>query len=421
VGTDVAVFVLELHSGAHDAPPRRAATATRALAAAPAARMSSFPIVPRAGGPDRAPPRAVALPALNLGKISFAAMGGSAELLHFPENDVAYDVDSSDDDLDGMEAAVEAFEARRRRTEEIAMARARAEDADERLAREKVETEQSLRQLRARRERFEAALAARGSVAETRRIGKSQGQIDVEDARSTAFAEAAALEALRQRRARIDARIAALLGERRPERKDAADDASSIARAARAAAAVDAEYVAPKWKQRRDRRLAEEEAAARRSAPDGGEGEKRDENEKAFPKNANGAVANENAIRAAFAAAARLTRRGDAEGLRSMLCTDPTRVFLNGRLDDHVRAVPSGDGRDATRLDENAGFTLLTLACGLGDWPSARCLLRHGADINAPDRFERAPVDAAVHEGHFDLADALVRWAKERGVRMGEQ
>jgi len=385
--------------------------------------MSSFPIVPRAGGPDRAPPRAVALPSLDLGKISFAAMGGSAEILHFPENDVAYDVDSSDEDLDGMEAAVDAFEARRARAGEMAAARARSSDADERLAREKAETETSLRLLRARRERFEAALAAREPVKETRRIGKAYGQIDVEDARSTAFAEAAALEALRQRRARIDARIAALLGERRPERKDAADDASSIARAARAAAAVDAEYVAPKWKQRRDRRRAEEEAAARRSAPDGGEGEKRDENEKQKAFDARrGSGADENAVRAAFAAAARLTRRGDAEGLRSMLCTDPTRVFLNGRLDDHVRAVPSGDGRDATRLDEeNAGFTLLTLACGLGDWPSARCLLRHGADINAPDRFERAPVDAAVHEGHFDLADALVRWAKERGVRMGEQ
>jgi len=391
--------------------------------------MSSFPIVPRAGGPDRAPPRAVALPSLDLGKISFAAMGGSAEILHFPENDVAYDVDSSDEDLDGMEAAVDAFEARRARAVEKTAARARmsleSSDADERLAREKAETETSLRLLRARRERFEAALAKREPVKETRRIGKAYGQIDVEDARSTAFAEAAALEALRQRRARIDARIAALLGEStRPERKDAADDASSIARAARAAAAVDAEYVAPKWKQRRDRRRAEEEAAARRSAPDEGEGVKRDENvSSAFPKDANGApFANENAIRAAFAAAARLTRRGDAEGLRSMLRTDPTREFLNGRLDDHVRAVPSGDGGDAT-LDENenAGFTLLTLACGLGDWPSARCLLRHGADINAPDRFERAPVDAAVHEGHFDLADALVRWAKERGVRMGEQ
>ena len=32
------------------------------------------------------------------------AMGGSAEVLHFPENDAEYDVDSSDEDLDGMEA-----------------------------------------------------------------------------------------------------------------------------------------------------------------------------------------------------------------------------------------------------------------------------------------------------------------------------
>ena len=89
--------------------------------------MSSFPIVPRAGRPDRAPPRAVALPSLDLGKISFAAMGGGAEILHFPENDVAYDVDSSDEDLDGMEAAVAAFEARRARARrETAAARARS-------------------------------------------------------------------------------------------------------------------------------------------------------------------------------------------------------------------------------------------------------------------------------------------------------
>lgn len=418
-GHRVAVFVLELHSGAHDAPPpppRRAATATRALAAAPAARMSSFPIVPRAGGPDRAPPRAVALPALNLGKISFAAMGGSAELLHFPENDVVYDVDSSDEDLDGMEAAVEAFEARRRRAEEIAMARARAEDADERLAREKVETEQSLRQLRARRERFEAALAARGSVAETRRIGKSQGQIDVEDARSTAFAEAAALEALRQRRARIDARIAALLGECHPERRDASDDvsasASAVARAARAAAAVDAEYVVPQWKQRRDRRLAEEAAAAA-AAPDSRRIDAgRDATEDAGDIKQN--------VGAALVAAARLTRRGDAEGLRDFLLSSSHRgTTLRENIDAHL--MRSSAPKDGDEDETFEGFTLLTLACVRGDWPSARCLLRFGADVNARDRRDRAPVDAAVHEGHFDLADALVRWAEETGVRMGEQ
>ena len=418
MGTDVAVFVLELHSGAHDAPPRRAATATRALAAAPAARMSSFPIVPRAGGPDRAPPRAVALPALNLGKISFAAMGGSAELLHFPENDVAYDVDSSDEDLDGMEAAVEAFEARRRRTEEIAMARARSLDADERLAREKVETEQSLRQLRARRERFEAALAARGSVAETRRIGKSQGQIDVEDARSTAFAEAAALEALRQRRARIDARIAALLGECHPERRDASDDvsasASAVARAARAAAAVDAEYVVPQWKQRRDRRLAEEAAAAA-AAPDS----RRIDAIWANSQTEDAGDVKQN-VGAALVAAARLTRRGDAEGLRDFLLSSSHRgTPLYENIDAHLKC--SSAPKDGDEDETYEGFTLLTLACVRGDWPSARCLLRFGADVNARDRRDRAPVDAAVHEGHFDLADALVRWAEETGVRMGEQ
>ena len=380
--------------------------------------MSSFPIVPRAGGPDRAPPRAVALPALNLGKISFAAMGGSAELLHFPENDVAYDVDSSDEDLDGMEAAVEAFEARRRRAEEIAMARARSLDADERLAREKVETEQSLRQLRARRERFEAALAARGSVAETRRIGKSQGQIDVEDARSTAFAEAAALEALRQRRARIDARIAALLGECHPERRDASDDvsasASAVARAARAAAAVDAEYVVPQWKQRRDRRLAEEAAAAA-AAPDS----RRIDAIWANSQTEDAGDVKQN-VGAALVAAARLTRRGDAEGLRDFLLSSSHRgTPLYENIDAHLKC--SSAPKDGDEDETYEGFTLLTLACVLGDWPSARCLLRFGADVNARDRRDRAPVDAAVHEGHFDLADALVRWAEETGVRMGEQ
>jgi hypothetical protein len=342
-------------------------------------------------------------------------MGGSAELLHFPENDVAYDVDSSDEDLDGMEAAVEAFEARRRRAEEIAMARARSLDADERLAREKVETEQSLRQLRARRERFEAALAARGSVAETRRIGKSQGQIDVEDARSTAFAEAAALEALRQRRARIDKRIAALLGECHPERRDASDDvsasASAIARAARAAAAVDAEYVVPQWKQRRDRRLAEEAAAAA-AAPDGRRDAGRDATEDAGDVKQN--------VGAALVAAARLTRRGDAEGLRDFLLSSSHRgTPLRENIDAHLKC--SSAPKDGDEDETFEGFTLLTLACVRGDWPSARCLLRFGADVNARDRRDRAPVDAAVHEGHFDLADALVRWAEKRGVRMGEQ
>ena len=317
-------------------------------------------------------------------------------------------MDSSDEDLDGMEAAVAAFEARRARAREMAAARARSSDADERLAREKAETETSLRLLRARRERFEAALAAREPVKETRRIGKAYGQIDVEDARSTAFAEAAALEALRQRRARIDARIAALLGECRRSGRTRPTTRRASARAAR---------------HRGSRRGASRQsgAAAGPAARRGGGGGETLCNQTGDQKNETKIEKRERTRSdAASPPPARLTRRA-TRGFASMLETDPTREFLNGRLDDHVpRRSPRGDGDNAT-LDENAGFTLLTLACGLGDWPSARCLLRRGADINAPDRFERAPVDAAVHEGHFDLADALVRWAEERGVRMGEQ
>ena len=308
----------------------------------------------------------------------------------------------------------------------MAMARARAEDADERLAREKVETEQSLRQLRARRERFEAALAARGSVAETRRIGKSQGQIDVEDARSTAFAEAAALEALRQRRARIDARIAALLGECHPERKDASDDvsasASAIARAARAAAAVDAEYVVPQWKQRRDRRLAEEAAAAAASGADGRIDAGRDATEDAGDEKKN--------VGAALVAAARLilTRRGDAEGLRDFLLSSSHRgTPLRENIDAHLQC--SSAPKDGDDDDTFEGFTLLTLACVRGDWPAARCLLRFGADVNARDRRELGH-DGGMRDGFikvdggrasgFDLVDELLppHDVRARGARL---
>ena len=125
-------------------------------------------------------------------------------------------------------------------------------------------------------------------------------------------------------------------------------------------------------------------------------------------------------VGAALVAAARLTRRGDAEGLRDFLLSSSHRgTPLNENIDAHLKC--SSAPKDGDEDETYEGFTLLTLACVRGDWPSARCLLRFGADVNARDRRDRAPVDAAVHEGHFDLADALVRWAEETGVRMGEQ
>ena len=88
--------------------------------------MSAFPIVPRAGGArggSSAPAGPFVMPTLDLGKISFASMGGSAAPVVLPENDDPYDVDSSDEDLDGMEAAVAMHEARRARREELDAAR----------------------------------------------------------------------------------------------------------------------------------------------------------------------------------------------------------------------------------------------------------------------------------------------------------
>ena len=76
---------------------------------------SAFPIRPgnrREDGrpPDRPMIRAegtgelVRLPSIDISRISFAAMGGSAEDLRgaFPENDAAYDVDSSDEETDAQ-------------------------------------------------------------------------------------------------------------------------------------------------------------------------------------------------------------------------------------------------------------------------------------------------------------------------------
>ena len=100
------------------------------------------------------------MPSLDLGKISFAAMGGSSEALHFPENDDAYDVDSSDEDLDGMEAAVAQFEERRRRREALDQAAAASRDAAEALERETRDAARAVANLRDQRRRFEAARAA---------------------------------------------------------------------------------------------------------------------------------------------------------------------------------------------------------------------------------------------------------------------
>ena len=48
-------------------------------------------------------------------------------------------------------------------------------------------------------------------------------------------------------------------------------------------------------------------------------------------------------------------------------------------------------------------------------------LVELGADVNAKNANGVAPVDRAVENGEFDVADDLVRWAKKRGLKMGDE
>ena len=349
--------------------------------------MSSFPIVPRAGG-DRALASSggFSMPSLDLGKISFAAMGGSSEALHFPENDDAYDVDSSDEDLDGMEAAVAEFEERRRRREALDQAAAASRDAAEALERETRDAARAVANLRDQRRRFEAARAVSAASPIASRAGPGRDAIPSDD-------ETEALAQLQARRARIDARIDALLRDTdharariqtggEPAEAGVADE--NLAR--RAAAEVEATYVQPRWKQRQEERWAAEARAAVAEM-------------EAFDAAATRGVSKATSRASDLFAAARAVHENDAETLRRLLAS---------------RAV-SPDAAD------ERGDTLLSLSCGLGRRGATKALLRAGADLNAKNAAGVAPVERCVEEGHFELADFLVKWAERHGVRMGDE
>lgn len=360
-----------------------------------AAAMSSFHIVPRAGGEDRKPNGVpTQMPTLNLAKISFASMGGSAEVLHFTENDLAYDVDSSDEDLDGMEHAVFVFEERRNRREELQKARVITEEVNQQLKRVKLETEKSIRQLRDRRERFENAVAVTPTKSDRGVIHGVTGPGD-------SISEALQLEELQKRRERVDARIDALLGEdfvdslHMSTSANASANAIDIAQGTLAAAQIEAEYVTPKWKQRRDQRRLEESGRVPREMLQESvvthRGCNEDLNSETF-----------NSVELVFSKAVASIRTNDLNTLRDLLSA---KVLSSAYLDT----------RDAS------SSTLLTLACQQGHTKAAKYLLRAGANLNANDDFGRTPIDAAVNEGHFDTADVLVKWAEKHGVQIGEQ
>ena len=387
--------------------------------------MSAFPIVPRAGGArggSSAPAgSSFVMPTLDLGKISFASMGGSAAPVVLPENDDPYDVDSSDEDLDGMEAAVAMHEARRARREELDAARSANAAAREAVEREAREARRAVEALRAQRRRFEDA----------RRVG-------VLTTATAADEETRELDELRARRERVDARIDALLRDDERRGREARDDPAADAKAKTVDDDDDDARELPRWKRRREARWAEEarRAAAALEARDPG-----GTSDAAFARSSSVRRPFEDRTRASpsdvCARAARAVHADDRDALRAALleseeCGDAFLSSTGGDdgSNDALSSVtsmgpPPGfiDGRRlwVVRARDEVGDTLLHLACALGRRRCAKLLLRGGADVNAKNANGVAPVDRAVENGEFDVADDLVRWAKKRGLKMGDE
>ena len=149
---------------------------------------------------------------------------------------------------------------------------------------------------------------------------------------------------------------------------------------------MEATYVQPRWKQRQEERWAAEARAAVAEM-------------EAFDAAATRGVSKATSRASDLFAAARAVHENDTETLRRLLAS---------------RAV-SPDAAD------ERGDTLLSLSCGLGRRGATKALLRAGANLNAKNAAGVAPVERCVEEGHFELADFLVKWAERHGVRMGDE
>ena len=383
----------------------------------------------------------VRLPSIDVSRISFAAMGGSAEDLRgaFPENDVAYDVDSSDEDLDGMEAAVGRFERRAAERESLRRAAEANEDAARRLATETRETARAVEGLRQQRRRFEEArvVAERREkgpasvVGDGRVAGSIPGDADRPSSSSSiADDEERELRDLRERRRRVDERIARLLEEAagydreremvagsNPTRDDelalAVGDRERHRRLEEEAAArkdddvdVDVDYdYAPRWKRRQEERWAreaEEAAAALERA------EAAASRDGTTPESCEGAGA-----AAGVAPPSPLVpaaRSGDD-------LAEAARAIVENRAEDFARTLAHltslVDARD------EAGDTLLHLAASLDRKRCVKTLVRAGASVGARNDAGVSVVERAIEHERFELADYLVKWCERHGVELG--
>lgn len=438
---------------------------------------SAFPIRPgnrREDGrpPDRPMIRAegtgelVRLPSIDISRISFAAMGGSAEDLRgaFPENDVAYDVDSSDEDLDGMEAAVGRFERRAAERESLRAAAEANEDAARRLATEARETAAAVESLRQQRRRFEEArvvaerrekgVAVSGVAGEGRVAGSMPGDADHRPS-SSSFAddEERELRDLRERRRRVDERIARLLEEAagydreremvagsNPTRDDelalAVGDRERHRRMEEEEAAAredddDDDYdYAPRWKRRQEERWAreaEEAAAALERAEEaarpgscapksreGGTGPKATGIAPPSPLVSADAAGDVERLRSVAPAVVGV---GDAHGSESDDLAEAARAIVENRAEDFARTLAHltslVDARD------EVGDTLLHLAASLDRKRCVKTLVRAGANVGARNDAGVSVVERAIEHERFELADYLVKWCERHGVELG--
>jgi hypothetical protein len=410
----------------------------------------------------------VRLPSIDISRISFAAMGGSAEDLRgaFPENDVAYDVDSSDEDLDGMEAAVERFERRAAERESLRAAAEANEDASRRLAAEARETARAVEGLREQRRRFEEArvVAVRGDKGLARVAGSIPGDAD-RPSSSFADDEERELRDLRERRRRVDERIARLLEEAagydreremvagsNPTRDDelalAVGDRERHRRmeeeeeaAARGAGRKDDDDddddydYAPRWKRRQEERWAREaeeaaaaleraeraESADASTAPTSareGEGPKAAGIEPPSPLVPTNATSRrENLRRAGRRGAARSEEPDDARGEPGDDLAEAARAIVENRAEDFARTLAHLTSLVDARDEE--GDTLLHLAASLDRKRCVKTLVRAGANVGARNDAGVSVVERAIEHERFELADYLVKWCERHGVELG--
>lgn len=405
----------------------------------------------------------VRLPSIDISRISFAAMGGSAEDLRgaFPENDVAYDVDSSDEDLDGMEAAVERFERRAAERESLRAAAEANEDASRRLAAEARETARAVEGLREQRRRFEEArvVAVRGDKGLARVAGSIPGDAD-RPSSSFADDEERELRDLRERRRRVDERIARLLEEAagydreremvagsNPTRDDELalavgdrerhrrmeEEEEAAARGAGRKDDDDDDYdYAPRWKRRQEERWAREaeeaaaaleraeraESADASTAPTSareGEGPKAAGIEPPSPLVPNATSRREN-LRRAGRRGARSEEPDDARGSGDDLA-EAARAIVENRAEDFARTLAHLTSLVDAR-DED-GDTLLHLAASLDRKRCVKTLVRAGANVGARNDAGVSVVERAIEHERFELADYLVKWCERHGVELG--